>query len=344
MVNRYSRGGLDFDGVGDRVDVGPILDGGTPQISVTTWVFKRDTGDDRVISKSSSTVRADHIFSLGVADTTIRTRLRTTDNGGTSDYDGGVISLNQWVHLAFTYDGGFLRIYMNGAETASYVVTGDMIASTQDVAIGNVNATDDRYWNGLLDDVRIYDRALSSVEIADLATQGGGGISPPPASCDGIFRDEFNAQSYSNSEPTLPWATDWEETGESTSPTGGDIRITNDVSSYQLQVRDDGQTIMREADLSQAGSATLSFDYRRENLNGTGDYVAIEVSYNGGTDWNELDRFTGSANDSSYTSTSYPLDSNSLSANTRIRLLTPGSGMNNSNKVWFDNIQILCSP
>jgi hypothetical protein len=83
------------------------------------------------------------------------------------------------VHLAFTYDGGMLRIYMDGAETASHAITGDMIASTLDVAIGNVNATDDRYWNGLLDDVRIYDRFLDPVEIADLAAQGGGGGGSP---------------------------------------------------------------------------------------------------------------------------------------------------------------------
>ena len=162
-------GALDFDGVGDRIDVGPILDAGAPQISIVAWVFKRDTGDDRVISKSSGGAIVDHIFSLGVAGTTIRARLRTTDNGGTSDYDGGTISLNQWVHLAFTYDGGMLRIYMDGTETASYGVTGDMIASTLDVAIGNLNATDDRYWNGLLDDVRIYDYMLTGTEIADLA-------------------------------------------------------------------------------------------------------------------------------------------------------------------------------
>lgn len=109
-------------------------------------------------------------------------------------------------------------------------------------------------------------------------------------------------------------------------------------------VRDDGQTVWREADLGTAGSATLSFDYRRQNLSGSGDYVAVEVSYDGGTNWTELDRFTGTATDTAYTSTSYVLDAGSLSASTRIRFLTPGSGMNNNNEVWFDNIQIQCSP
>jgi len=38
------------------------------------------------------------------------------------------------------------------------------------------------------------------------------------------------------------------------------------------------------------------------------------------------------------------LDAGALSANTRIRFLTPGNGMSNNNKVWFDNVQIQCSP
>ncbi len=61
---------------------------------------------------------------------------------------------------------------------------------------------------------------------------------------------------------------------------------------------------MREADLSQAGAATLSFDYWRKDLSGSSDYVALEVSYNGGSSWIELDRFTGTADDGAYTSIS----------------------------------------
>ena len=66
------------------------------------------------------------------------------------------------------------------------------------------------------------------------------------------------------------------------------------------------------------------------------------MSYNGGTDWIELDRLSGGATDTAYIGTSYPLEPASLSANTRIRFLTPGNGMSDSNMVWFDNVQIQC--
>lgn len=162
-------GALDFDGAGDYVLVGSMLDAGSQRLSVSAWVFKRDGGDDRAITKSSGTSIPNHIFSLGVANTTIRVRLRTTDNGGTSNYDADNIALNNWTHVAFTYDGATLRIYHDGTETGTHAVTGDMIASAVPVVIGNLNVTQDRYWNGLLDDVRVYDRALSPAEVAALA-------------------------------------------------------------------------------------------------------------------------------------------------------------------------------
>lgn len=165
-------GALDFDGTDDLVDVGGILRSGTPELTISAWVFKRDGADSRVITKSSSTSRQDHVYSLGVSNRIIRVRLKTADHDGNADFDGGNISLNQWTHLAFTYDGSALRIYRNGAETAVHALTGDIVASNLDTIIGNVNTSDARYWNGLLDDVRLYDAALSDAEIAELAGRG----------------------------------------------------------------------------------------------------------------------------------------------------------------------------
>lgn len=168
-TNGIKDNALNFDGSGDRVDAGVLFPEGSPEITVAAWVYKRDSGDDRVITKSSGTAVADHIFSLGVYGTRIRVRLRTSDNGGTSNYDAGDIKLDQWTHLAFSYDGSILRIFQDGHLTAFYNVTGDMIASDLTTHIGNVNNADNRYWNGLLDDIRVYNRGLTVDEIAELA-------------------------------------------------------------------------------------------------------------------------------------------------------------------------------
>ncbi len=176
-------------------------------------------------------------------------------------------------------------------------------------------------------------------ECGKVCTGGG-------SACDGTFRDEFNARSFSGSDGTLAWAGDWLEVGESNGATTGDIQVRNNVSNYQLRTRDNnngGEGVEREADLSLAGSATLSYDYRRSALDSSSDYTSVEVSANGvGGPWTELTRHQGPTNDGSYVPTSHDISA-FLSPNTRIRFKTSPS-MGNKDIVWFDDIQILCSP
>ena len=302
-------GALDFDGTGDRIDVGSVFTGGSPQISVSAWVFKRDSGDDRVICKSSGPATNNHIFSLGVVDTTIRVRLQTTDNGGTDDYDAGTISLNQWTHLAFTYDGAALRIYRDGTETGVFAVSGDMIGSSLPIAIGNINATQDRYWNGLLDDVRIYDHALTPVEITTLASSGSGGN----------FRDEFNTDAFNNNNGTLTWGGDWIEVdGDGAGPTAGNAQISGGRMNLDDRPNTGGDpSLAREVDLSSYASATLSFSFEITEQVDSSDSVVVEISDNGGTNWAELEDFTGISSATTDTR-SYDI-STYMSANTQIR-------------------------
>jgi len=73
-----------------------------------------------------------------------------------------------WIHAAATYDGVNLRLYINGIENATPVAyAGPIAANTSDLTIGGI-AT--RYYKGQMDDVRIYNRALSAAEITQLYT------------------------------------------------------------------------------------------------------------------------------------------------------------------------------
>ena len=332
-------GGLEFDGTDDFINV-PHDDAlSLTSFSISAWIRPASlTGWKVIVNKGTTTSAVNYYLA--------------TDNDeiGLGYYNAGWVEFNttsadltsnQWYHVLASYDDASRtgRIYLDGTLVHTSTVSTSPLPNSDALTIGRSGFGE--YWTGIVDDVRIYNRVLSDSEAADIA---GGGGSTPLTGCDGTFRDEFNRRQYDQSDGTLPWATNWEETGESTNPTGGDIRIDNDTSDYQLMLRDDGQTVWREADLSEASSATLSFEYRRENLQNGGDYVAVEVSYNGGSNWTELDRFAGNADDATYTSTSYPLDSAQLSATTRIRFKTPGNGMKDDNQVWFDNIQIQCTP
>jgi hypothetical protein len=69
-----------------------------------------------------------------------------------------------WTHLAVTYDGAALRVFRNGAQAASTARTGTIQTSTGALRIGG-NLIWGEYLDGRIDEVRVYNRALSAGEI-----------------------------------------------------------------------------------------------------------------------------------------------------------------------------------
>ena len=65
------------------------------------------------------------------------------------------LTLGAWVHLATTYDGANLRLYVNGLLVASRAVTDDIPASTDPIRIGGDSIWGE-YFDGLIDEVRVY--------------------------------------------------------------------------------------------------------------------------------------------------------------------------------------------
>ena len=74
------------------------------------------------------------------------------------------LALNTWSHLAGTYDGATMKFYVNGLLVNSRAQTGTLTPSTGLLSIGG-NPVYGENWRGLIDEVRIYNRALSQAEI-----------------------------------------------------------------------------------------------------------------------------------------------------------------------------------
>jgi hypothetical protein len=79
-------------------------------------------------------------------------------------YGGTRLLANTWAHLAATYDGSMQRLYVDGVQVASRTQTGAITTSTGSLRIGG-NAVWGEYFQGRIDEVRIYNRALSQTEI-----------------------------------------------------------------------------------------------------------------------------------------------------------------------------------
>jgi len=88
--------------------------------------------------------------------------------------NGPAVPLGVWTHLAVTYDGTTLRLYVNGVLRNSVAAAGGITASTAPLRIGGntvFSVPGTEYFAGLIDEVRIYNRALSAAEItADMNT------------------------------------------------------------------------------------------------------------------------------------------------------------------------------
>jgi hypothetical protein len=92
--------------------------------------------------------------------------------GGPSIETFGTAALptNTWTHLAVTYDGAALRLYVNGVQVASLAQTGHLVTSANPLQIGG-DSLYGQYFQGTIDEVRIYNQALSASEIqADMGT------------------------------------------------------------------------------------------------------------------------------------------------------------------------------
>ncbi len=172
----FTNSAYDFDGNGDFIEIPHSNSLDVDRITVAAWIYRHDTGDDRVVCKSTGTAINDHIFSLGVADAGAgqsKVRVRLAANGTYDSVDGTrTFPREDWAHIAFTYDGAYIRIYVDGQEGGSFSKTGDITKSSIPVVIGNVNLTEGRYLNGKLDEVKIYSRALTADEIMSLFSGG----------------------------------------------------------------------------------------------------------------------------------------------------------------------------
>jgi len=86
------------------------------------------------------------------------------------------LPLNTWSHLAGTYDGVTARLYINGVQVNSQAQSGSIATSPEMLRIG-------LSWAGMIDELRIYNRALSASDVQrDMNTSVGGNTRPSPPS------------------------------------------------------------------------------------------------------------------------------------------------------------------
>jgi hypothetical protein len=173
-------GAMKFTGPYNYIQIqdSPSLDM-TDEITIAAWINPSWTGNNRILQKSS-----------GGGDNQYRLLKEWGDNmvfhlPGLSpdrlEFEG-LPPIGEWTHLAATYDGSSMKVYYDGVVVGEMESSGQMGVSDGTLCIGTKHeiAPAGDEFNGMLDDVRIYNRALSVSEIKQLGGDPLAGSPQPP--------------------------------------------------------------------------------------------------------------------------------------------------------------------
>jgi large repetitive protein len=170
-------GALDLDGTQTFLDCGEAADFDFRDgLSVSLWIrargFKKPA--QTLVAKGGDTWRIHStgdkgrvVFSLSGPQTTGKDKKKAPRALSQRAVDDG-----QWHHLVGVYDGQRVALYVDGALESSVSASGPLALNTEPVWLGNSSASRAQFFNGAMDDVRLYGFGLSEEEIKALHREG----------------------------------------------------------------------------------------------------------------------------------------------------------------------------
>jgi len=165
-------GALQLDGTNDYVAVNNANElNPTAGITIAAWLLPDQWGSNRRILQKGDT---DSQYRLTAETNLMKFDLKGVTNG-TLTFT--LPTAGTWTHVAATYDGATMKLYYNGVLVKQQAASGAIATTKNKLAvgtkIGTANAGD--YFDGKLDEVRLYDRGLSAAEVTALVG------TPPPS-------------------------------------------------------------------------------------------------------------------------------------------------------------------
>lgn len=187
-----------FDGVDDEVRAPHNLNQNPGnQITIEAWINPDTLDHGRPIAQKRSagnvggfTLETTHSsipgepanglqFVLWLGSTPTQSRIATPAE---------VLTTGAWQHVAATYDGTAMKIYVSGNEVASQAASGPIADTSEPVVIGRNVVIPSFAWDGLIDEVSLYNRALSQAEIQAIVAADSDGKDASAV----VFRADFD--------------------------------------------------------------------------------------------------------------------------------------------------------
>jgi hypothetical protein len=202
VTGHVGNGALNFDGSTKYVEAtnSPSLSISGNQLTVSAWVFQPNNISTSthyaIIAKLSDPINyisPYFSYALYFLNGSYATFFVTV-GGSEQTLTGPSLSVNAWHHIVGVYDGSHILLYTDGVLQGTQAQTGNISAFSTPFRIGT-NTDFSRNYSGSIDEVRIYNRALSSSDVTQLYD-----ITPPVLSS--------IASTTATSFATITWTTD----------------------------------------------------------------------------------------------------------------------------------------
>ncbi len=160
---------IELNGTNNYIDCGTNASFDiTEAITVSAWVKTNDAGNSQhnpYITKGDQSFGLKHSNANSLQFFIYDSGYHTINYSISSAFNG------VWHHVAGAYDGSQLNLYLDGGIVATLDYEGAIATTTYEVNIGRNSQNTDRLYEGAIDEVRIYNRALSEGEVLYLSNQ-----------------------------------------------------------------------------------------------------------------------------------------------------------------------------
>ncbi|MBI2675376.1 MAG: LamG domain-containing protein [Candidatus Aenigmarchaeota archaeon] len=172
-VKGYAFNGIEFDGADDYISVNDSPTLSPDHLSIELWmkVRKYPVSEAYPLSKYGGIYNGwiIRLNSGGASSISFAQQPSAEAYTGFSN-----LSIDKWYHLAATYDGAAIRTYKNGALLDAQAFAGGYTPTASSLMLGRASWNNSGYFNGTIDEVRLYNRTLSDSEVMEHYTGGYG--------------------------------------------------------------------------------------------------------------------------------------------------------------------------
>jgi hypothetical protein len=177
-------------------------------LTLSAWVKPDNLANWRTVVMKNLAAGGGAPYGLYASDGSVPAGWLTTSGGPLSAKGSTALPNSTWSNVALTYDGSTATVYVNGAKAGELAVTGDTSDDGGALTIGG-NTIWNEFFSGQIDEVRVYNRALTGAELqTDMNTPIGTTLATPRATSTSTTAD-IAKLAIADGERTTPTFTVW---------------------------------------------------------------------------------------------------------------------------------------